>query len=89
MMVMAEFKVELRPAYEWTCPECGKDQFERGIVVELSEEEMSEMRWDHGIDEESTGNWMEQPNRVMCKSCGLAFFTIHYNDDDGDTESCE
>lgn len=39
-------RVEMRPAYNWTCPECGRDNFQRSILAEASEEELRE----HGVE---------------------------------------
>ena len=75
-------KVELRGAYEWTCPECGIDHFVRGISLEPSEEEATELREHHGIDEDDVGNWMLQPESVTCPNCHQEFETVHYNDDE-------
>lgn len=74
--------VELRPAFEWTCEECGHDQFERGLVPEMSEEEADELRWDKGVDVDEEGHWMMAPTHVECSECGAEFDVIHYGEDD-------
>lgn len=73
--------VELRPAYEWTCDECGVDQFEHGIVAELSKEERDELAEDHGIEHPMTGDWMIAPEEVICKWCGTTYKTQHWSQD--------
>jgi rubredoxin len=75
-------RVTLRGAYVWTCPECGIDQFERGIAVECSDEELIELREDHGIQPWETGNWMLMPKAVRCKVCHKKFPTVHDGDDE-------
>lgn len=72
--------VELRPAYAWTCPECGRDNFEAAIVWEGSEEEEAELRDEHGIEETATGDWVRGPERVECPHCEADFATHHFGE---------
>ena len=32
-------KVEMRPAYEWTCEDCGRNQFVSSMVAEFTDED--------------------------------------------------
>lgn len=73
-------KVVLRPAFEWTCPECGRDKFERGIVAEMSQEELQEMREDFGV-ETVPGDFMAMPEWVSCEYCQMNFDTLHFSED--------
>lgn len=66
-------KVEMRCAYEWTCPECGTDNFERAIVAELSEEDRSELLDEAGIDDIATGDFVTRPDEVTCRRCRQEF----------------
>lgn len=75
-------KIELRPAYLWTCEECGRDNFCRGIVAELSEEEIALLREEHGIEDHETGDWMRGPDRVTCLWCGATFETLAFGEED-------
>ena len=72
---------ELRPAYAWTCDQCGRDNFCNGIVAELSEEESAELRDEHGIDMTETGDWMRMPETVECRYCGDVFSTRHFHEE--------
>lgn len=74
-------KVELRPAYSWTCPHCGVDQFERSIVAEFSPEEEQEM-WDEIGVEPGQGDWITMPETVTCQQCDRDYKTLHFNEDD-------
>lgn len=65
-------KVELHPAHVWDCDECGRENFCRGIVAEMNEEEIQEMR-DLGMGEEVVGKWMTAPETVKCAYCGIEF----------------
>lgn len=65
--------VELRPAYEWTCEDCGRDNFVRAVVPSLSPEEIEEIREDHGIDDWQPGDWYTRPDSVTCEHCGAEF----------------
>lgn len=74
--------VELRPAYAWTCPECGTDHFCNGIVVELSPEEVAELREQHGVESHATGDFMTIPTSVTCPQCYTEFETMHFHEGD-------
>lgn len=81
-------KVEMRPAHTWTCDECCRDNFERGVVAELSPEGSREMR-DAGCEgnELKTGFWMTIPESVKCGHCGAEFETEEMNGSDEDKAS--
>lgn len=67
---------ELRLAYEWTCDACGRDQFLRAVHLDtsqLSEEELRELRDDHGVEPWEPGRWLMRPDRVQCRFCGTEF----------------
>lgn len=72
-------KVELRPAFEWTCPECGRDRFERVIVPEMSEEDKEILREEIGCDEDDLDNFTDifffPPDKVICRGCNIEFDT--------------
>lgn len=71
---MTKNKVELRPAYEWTCDECGRDNFVGGVIVEIDEHMQTELLA-MGLDEPmcETGQWQTQPEEVTCDHCGAEF----------------
>lgn len=71
-------KVEMRLAYEWTCPSCGRDNFERALVAELSTEDKAEMLEDLGYEPEP-GEFMTRPDDVTCPHCGAEFETEEFN----------
>ena len=73
---------ELRPAYEWTCENCGRDQFTSGIVPSFSQEELEELRLEYGMTPWETGVWMQMPLQVTCQFCHETFDTVHYGEDD-------
>lgn len=74
--------VQLRLAFEWTCPECGIDKFERVIAWEGAPEEKKELQ-DFleiaGVPEEQAkqGFWCRHPDVVTCENCGQAYSTEH------------
>lgn len=74
-------KVELLHAFLWTCPECGRDKFERSIVAELSAEEREELLQDHGLDVRQEGVFCTAPKFVTCPDCQISFETAHFNAD--------
>ena len=74
-------KVELHPAYQWDCPECGKENFARGVVPEMSEDDLAEMRDDFGVQPWELGQFMLMPEVVQCKHCEFGFETFRMGDD--------
>lgn len=72
--------VELIPAYEWTCDECGVSQFERAIVPDMTEEDRNEILESYGIDpaEIGEGELMLSPSSVCCNNCGAVFDAHSY-----------
>lgn len=66
-------RVELRLAFAWDCPECGREQFARAIVPEMSPENIAELRDDHGIAAWDEGLFCHSPPEVTCAFCGLVF----------------
>ena len=66
-------EIELRPAWSFNCEECGKENFVSGVVVELSPEEMQELREEHGVSPDEEGEFMQQPTEVVCQFCGEWF----------------
>lgn len=65
--------VELRQAWEWTCDECGRDNFARAITAELSKEELEEVKVKMGIFDMNPGDLVTQPTEVICRFCGTIF----------------
>lgn len=79
---MKEYPIELRPAYVWDCPECGRECFERTVVIELSEEEMQQYRSEMGIQPWDQGNFQGMPSEVTCPHCSYSSKTVHFCDDE-------
>lgn len=72
--------VELRQAFEWTCDECGRDNFESAMIAELTpeEEEMMKVKLlqDEDDDNDITelhGEFISAPETVECPHCGTEF----------------
>jgi ribosomal protein L37AE/L43A len=68
-------ETELFQAFFWTCENCGRDQFERAIAVELNSEEMHELREDFGVESYTPGEFVRAPASVKCNHCGEQFQT--------------
>ncbi|REJ65821.1 MAG: hypothetical protein DWQ31_16545 [Planctomycetota bacterium] len=73
--------VEMHPAYLWDCPECGREKFERSIVVERSPETIAELREDLGIEQWEEGDFVMIPSQVTCDHCQLTFDTHDWRAD--------
>jgi hypothetical protein len=72
--------VVLNPAYCWDCPDCGKENFCRGIVAEMSPESMESLRAEYGVEPWEEGEFMMMPECVECRHCGVQFPTMHLKD---------
>ncbi len=70
-------KAELHCAYEWTCDECGRNNFASAITVEMTPGVIAGMIGEHGGEEGNwhTGHWMTHPEEVTCQHCGATFET--------------
>lgn len=87
---MDDRRVELRPAYAWDCESCGRENFASGLVPEMSEEEMAELRDDYGLQPwDDVGDFIELPPTVKCAHCETEFRTEHYREDLHGTDSEE
>lgn len=80
-------RVEMIPAYLWICPECGEEVFERGLVPEMSQEDLEVLRTEHGIEPWETGEFVMMPREVKCPECGETFGTNGFRDDAPEDES--
>lgn len=49
---MPNQKVRIWTAYQWTCDDCGRDNFERAITCELTPDERKDLAEEHGLDPE-------------------------------------
>lgn len=80
-------KVELHPAYVWTCDHCGIDNFERGVVPTLSPEEESQVRSELGIpsDLPLDGIFQIAPAEVQCRDCNAEYDVDFGQDEEDDT----
>lgn len=72
--------VEMRPAYEWTCEECGKDNYERSVIPELNDEDLQELKDEHGVNAWEAGFFQSYPDYVVCGQCGVCFATKGFPD---------
>lgn len=77
-----EDRVELLPAFLWICPDCGRDNFERSIIIEFSPEEMKSLRDDHGIESWQTSDFITTPTEVACAGCDKHFSAHAFGSDD-------
>lgn len=69
-------QAELNPAYVWDCDECGLESFERSRRFEGSEEDLQELREEHGIETYDLGEWVTMPTAVQCRHCGETYDTL-------------
>jgi hypothetical protein len=69
-------KIELRPAFAWTCEECGEENFASAIRAEMSPDDLAELRDDHGIEPHEDGEFLTAPCEVTCFYCDTTFEAI-------------
>ena len=70
-----ETSVELHLAFHWVCPECGIDNWNRGVAPELLPEEKAQARAELGIEVWEEGSLMMRPEVVSCSQCKAKFDT--------------
>lgn len=69
MAKFLENSVELHLAFSWDCPNCGREQFTRGVQPEFSPEDLERIRVEKGVDPELCGSFLMQPEKVCCAEC--------------------
>lgn len=72
---MQKSKIEIRSAYVWDCDDCGRENFERGLVVSPRSEDALELREELGIPDDVEGEFCYAPEEVVCKHCNTQFET--------------
>ena len=73
--------VELHAAWRWDCPECGLEQWVRGIHLE--DEHLSERQLNILGDAEW---WVMYPGEVSCGDCKSGYAVVQGLDETTDTE---
>lgn len=76
-----ENDVSLRLAAEWTCPECGTDQFERLARIEMSPEDLISKKEQDGVLEGEGGMYVLMPEEVTCDRCGNTYKSVEPEED--------
>lgn len=83
-------KAEMHPAYSWVCSECGTLNFIAGRAIELSEEDIAELKEELGIEVYEEGSFYKYPNTCKCSACQEEFECQHHSepfeDDDEEDE---
>lgn len=74
-------KVTLHIAYTWDCDECGIENVAREVRPEFSEEDLQELRQEHGVQPWQTGHFFTRPDTVVCKECGTEFESIYQEEE--------
>jgi DNA-directed RNA polymerase subunit RPC12/RpoP len=79
---MDKSKVRIWTAYQWTCDDCGKDNFERAVTVELTPNDRQELAEDNDCDPDEIRNveLCSYPEEVTCQHCGSEFETENPED---------
>jgi hypothetical protein len=65
-------EVELHPAFEWICDDCGQNNFSSAVVRVPTEDELKEF----GDDGDGESRMIAFPDTVTCKFCEAEFVTI-------------
>lgn len=80
-------KIEMRPAYEWTCENCGRNQFVSCMVAEMTDSERLEQsklmglcdEFAESVPEYMSGDFVTYPDEVTCQFCQSTFETLPHN----------
>ena len=67
--------VELQPAFVWHCHDCGRENFDRPEICEMTDEECEEAAMESGFSFDE-GCFTFLPTRVFCggkDGCGAEF----------------
>ena len=67
--------VEMFQAFRWFCMDCGTENFDRGVEMDLTEEEEEELRFSMGIDPLDKGAFIRISRTVTCRECLMMFNT--------------
>lgn len=67
--------VRLHHGYCWTCPDCDTENFVVGKEINLSDEDLAELREEHDITpwDLSEQVLVEVPDKVTCRGCDAEF----------------
>ena len=68
-------RTELHQAFIWTCDNCGRDQFERAISVEVSEQDERKLKFMAGVELWWEGRFIAAPTEVTCQECDHTYST--------------
>lgn len=68
-------RTELHQAFFWTCDNCGRDQFERAIMVDADEDEVRQLRDAAGLQPWEDGRFIAAPTEVTCQECDHTYAT--------------
>lgn len=73
--------VEMRPAFTWDCPGCGREHFARAVVPEIDPVKHKELG-DEGFTDKEIAEFLatnaDMPGRVKCKGCGREYRTVPF-----------
>lgn len=73
-------KAEMHPAYSWVCSECGTLNFIAGKAIELSAEDIEELKDELGIEVYEEGSFYKYPNTCKCSECKEEFECQHHSE---------
>lgn len=78
--------VELNQAYFWICPECGLDNYDRLLHMEMSPEEKDAMYEDLADEETTSLSVVRYPMEVTCIFCGNEYKTYGPHRDESEID---
>lgn len=69
--------VELRPAFVWTCEQCGRDHYTTPIIEdhENIDEVQQQVVEELGLPPEAV-DFMRVPSQVRCQPCGIWYVAL-------------
>jgi hypothetical protein len=71
---MSDF-VHLSPAYFWSCPDCGADNYERAVDPNFNQEQLNNIYQSFQLEPWELKDFVVTPTSVSCVECGRFYQT--------------
>lgn len=70
----------LFPAYHWECQECGCDNFEKGYIPELDDDQLQELKEEMGMEDSTADYIVGMPEEVTCQFCDKTYQAMFFEE---------
>lgn len=69
---------ELFPAFEWICDNCGVNNFDSAVVLEMDGETAANLKEEAGVSDDCF--FMKMPDTVWCQHCDAEYETLDWQE---------